>query len=146
MDSNPLLQILNWFKDAIPQPTERTLLTQMGVHFEEVNEMIDAINPALSQNFLKNFSNQLKEGKFDLSTVNDIELLDAICDQIVTALGVAYMKGFDIKGALTEVANSNDSKRNADGSFSFDSNGKIVKGINYKKPDLTTFINNYINK
>ena len=39
-----------------------------------------------------------------------IAVLDAICDQIVTAVGVAYMMGMDIEGALAEVNRSNWSK------------------------------------
>ncbi|MRN38577.1 hypothetical protein CRG49_002085 [Neisseria sp. N95_16] len=38
-----------------------------------------------------------------LNEVQRIELLDTCCDQIVTAVGVAYMLGMDIEGALAEV-------------------------------------------
>lgn len=41
-------------------------------------------------------------------------LLDALCDQIVTALGVGYMMGFDMEGALAEVNRSNYTKFTTD--------------------------------
>lgn len=67
-----------------------------------------------------------------------IELLDSLCDQIVTAIGVAHMMGFDIESALNEVNRSNWSKF-IDGKAVFDENGKIAKPDTYSKPDLTSF-------
>ena len=67
------------------------------------------------------------------------ELLDALCDQIVTAVGVAHMFGLDIEGALAEVNRSNWSKF-VDGKPTFDANGKIAKPATYSKPDLTPFL------
>lgn len=80
-----------------------------------------------------------KEEEMQQNTINQIELLDALCDQIVTAIGVAHMFGFDIQGALQEVANSNDSKFE-DGKPVFNEHGKIAKGKNYFKPELAKFI------
>jgi predicted HAD superfamily Cof-like phosphohydrolase len=68
-----------------------------------------------------------------------IELLDSLADQIVTAIGVAHMFGFDISGALAEVNRSNFSKFE-DGKPVFDANGKITKGKNYTPPELTPYI------
>jgi predicted HAD superfamily Cof-like phosphohydrolase len=71
--------------------------------------------------------------------VNEIELLDSLADQIVTAIGVAHMMGFDILGALQEVNRSNFSKFE-DGKAVFDENGKIRKGKDYTPPNLESFV------
>ena len=66
-------------------------------------------------------------------------LLDSLCDQIVTAVGVAHMFGLDITGALEEVNRSNWSKF-VDGEPVFNKHGKIAKGPNYSPPDLSKFV------
>ena len=66
-------------------------------------------------------------------------MLDSLCDQIVTATGVAHMFGMDIQGALNEVNRSNWSKF-VDGKPVFDINGKIAKPATYSKPDLSAFV------
>ena len=84
MQQNTINQIENWFKTAVPNPTDSNKRVQIGCHLEEMREM--------------------------LGVWGGFEELDALCDQIVTAIGVAHMSGMDIQGALQEVANSNDSK------------------------------------
>lgn len=71
------------------------------------------------------------------------ELLDALCDQIVTAVGVAHMFGMNIEGALTEVNRSNWSKFVNEAPV-FDENGKIAKGPDYTPPDLTEFLGTWV--
>jgi predicted HAD superfamily Cof-like phosphohydrolase len=71
-----------------------------------------------------------------------LALLDALCDQIATALGVAQAYQFDIQGALAEVNRSNWSKF-VDGLPIKDANGKISKPLGYSKPELSQFIRRY---
>ena len=70
---------------------------------------------------------------------DEVQLLDALCDQIVTAIGVGYMAGFDMAGALQEVIRSNASKFE-NGKPLFDENGKIRKGKDYTPPELAQFV------
>ena len=71
------------------------------------------------------------------------ELLDALCDQIITAIGVAHMFGMNIEGALTEINRSNWSKFVNEAPV-FDENGKITKGPDYTPPDLTEFLGTWV--
>lgn len=131
--------ILDWFKEAKPNPTIRDIATQIGCHFEEVAEMLEATNNVNDET--KDFADFYKQG-YGTDNVNYFdkqELLDSLCDQIVTAIGVGYMMGFDIIGALNEVNNSNWSKFDG-GKAIFDENGKIKKGANYFKPNLIKYI------
>ncbi|MFK3999814.1 nucleoside triphosphate pyrophosphohydrolase family protein [Psychrobacter namhaensis] len=137
-----ITDIANWFKAAKPEPTITDITTQIGCHYEEVLEMDVALKSENTDN--KTLSDFYKDcntvmSKYELDNINRIELLDALCDQIVTATGVAYMMGFDIEGALKEVIRSNNSKM-VKGKFEFDENGKISKPDSYSKPDLTPFV------
>lgn len=135
-----LNSILNWFKTAKPEPTLRDKCTQLGAHFEEVSEMLRACN-----NVYDDIVHTSKLYYSDYYSADDIacvdreELLDSLCDQIVTAIGVGHMFGMDILGALVEVDASNWSKFE-DGKPLFDSKGKITKGRNYRAPELRKFM------
>lgn len=144
MQQNTINQIENWFKTAVPNPTIDNQRVQLGCHLEEVCEMLDVFGSLDAGKELVDLSKAFKthriyENGFALSNGSKIELLDALCDQIVTAIGVAHMFGMDIQGALQEVANSNDSKFE-DGKPVFNEHGKIAKGKNYFKPELAKFI------
>lgn len=143
-----ITDIANWFKASKPEPTFNDYMTQLGCHFEEVCEMMAAIGGGnedicidLSEkaDFIKGLTVPDEYVETQKSFIDNIELLDALCDQIVTATGVAYMMGFDIDGALKEVIRSNNSKM-VDGKFEFDTNGKIARPDSYSEPDLTPFI------
>ena len=75
----------------------------------------------------------------ELSADARAELLDDLCDQIVPAVGVAYMLGMDIEGALAEVNRSNWSKFEG-GVPVFNEHGKIAKGVEYTPPELSDYI------
>lgn len=140
----------DWFGKAIPEPTDKNLHTQLGCHLEEVAEMLDAVTPMTSftKDLLKDACNALNmlsahlkqsEGKIVVHQGDRTEFLDAICDQIVTAAGCAYMHKMDVVGGLGEVNRANYSKFADNGNPIFDANRKIMKGPNYRAPDLTEF-------
>ena len=133
-----ITDIANWFKAAKPEPTDKDRLTQIGCHYEEVSEMNEAILGVDTWE-IDGLANHFKYASKLPKDTDKIELLDALCDQIVTATGVAYMMGFDIEGALKEVIRSNNSKM-VDGKFEYDENGKIMKPESYSEPDLTPFV------
>lgn len=137
-------EILKWFKKAVPEPTVENACTQAGCHFEEFSEMLVAIGFYKSCDTVASvdrIAEHFKAGKVSnfSEDINKIELLDSLCDQIVTAVGVAHMLGMDIEGALDEVNRSNWSKFE-NGNPVFDENGKIKKGQSYFKPVLSKFV------
>lgn len=136
-----MIDLINlWFKRAVPTPTDKSRAVQYGVHLEEVTEMASVTNTSeeLIQKLFSD-SQYFKKYATSLSVYDRKEFLDSLCDQIVTAVGVAYMNGFDIVGALQEVNRSNWSKFE-NGEPLFDENGKIKKGPNYSPPDLSKFV------
>lgn len=135
-----------WFKAAKPEPTVKDAWVQIGCHYEEVAEMADALWDEEVLESAENTANNYKDTEDcfiyfleDLSESQRIQLLDAICDQIVTAVGVAYMMGMDIEGALAEVNRSNWSKFEG-GVPVFNEQGKIAKGVQYTPPELSDYI------
>lgn len=140
-------QTLEWFKAAVPEPDNRTLSVQVGCHLEEVAEMLEAVvsagdtDDALEAAFkaLHTASTGLKSGEACTDCLDRFDLLDALCDQIVTAVGIAHMMGMDIEGALAEVNRANFSKFE-NGKPVFLEGGKIGKGKDYLAPDLSRFV------
>ena len=149
--------IKNWFEQAVPTPTQANRSVQLGVHIEEIGEMFGTLfghEPEVGSphrgviELAKAFKESpVRDGEVfteQFTTFeNDVDkaaLLDDLCDQIVTAIGVAHMFGLNIGGALAEVNASNWSKFK-DGKPLFDANGKIAKNPDsYFKPDLTKFV------
>ncbi len=137
--------IKEWFKAAKPNPSTADVCVQIGCHYEEVSEMgaalcDDDVACELADTALLYKMNQLYIGAIEeLSADARVELLDALCDQIVTAVGVAYMMGMDIEGALAEVNRSNWSKFEG-GVPVFNEQGKIAKGVQYTPPELSDYI------
>ena len=140
--------IFNWFKKAVPEPNNKNIHTQLGVHFEEVAEMLLALsgdddqtevllhNAYLANHLLaEHLKNNVGALNLDMTTESKVELLDALCDQIVTATGVGYMLGMNLPMALEEVNASNYSKF-VNGEPILNENKKIMKGPNYFKPSL----------
>ena len=156
-DANVVLSILKWMHKARPTPTDTNRSTQLGVHFEEITEMADAmlLIPGLTDDVERDLiafvsagqslSNALKKGVsgIDFSNIPEdirIELLDSFCDQIVTALGSGFTQNMDMLGALAEVDQSNWSKFGEDGEPIFNEDKKVIKGPNYRKAVLDPFV------
>ena len=134
--------IKQWFQLAVPTPTDKNRAVQLGCHFEEGAEMLAGIGETFIAERLALIATQYKkdsEVEINEPGLDRTELLDALCDQIVTAVGVAHMFGLDIEGALAEVTRSNYSKF-VDGAPVFDANGKIAKPATYSKPNLEQFV------
>ena len=147
---NPLLDTKVWFELAVPNPTTKNINAQTGVHFEEVVEMLDelgGLSPesqqliANAKTHLKRLATFLKEAgdTQQLAIRSQVGLLDSLCDQVVTAVGVAHMHGYHFLPAMGEVNASNFSKF-VDGVPVFKAGGKIDKGPHFFRPDLTKFL------
>ena len=137
--------IKEWFKAAKPNPSTADACVQIGCHYEEVSEMSASLNDDVDYELADTaVLYKIKHSEYigvleELSADARVELLDALCDQIVTAVGAAYMMGMDIEGALAEVNRSNWSKFEG-GVPVFNEHGKIAKGVEYTPPELSDYI------
>ena len=138
--------IKEWFKAAKPNPSTADACVQIGCHYEEVSEMSAVLYDDVEYSLASTALNYQMQSSLYLGTVEElsaderVELLDALCDQIVTAVGVAYMLGMDIEGALAEVNRSNWSKFKGGFVPVFNEHGKIVKCAEYTPPELSDYI------
>ena len=66
-------------------------------------------------------------------------MADALTDILYVTYGAGHAFGIDLDKCFEEVQNSNMSKLNSNGKPIYNTNGKVMKGPNYFKPDLTKF-------
>mgnify|MGYP001302317303 CR=1 FL=1 len=84
---------------------------------EELDELIEAMN------------------KKDL-----VEVADALTDILYVTYGAGHAFGINLDKCFEEVQNSNMSKLDDNGKPIYNDNGKVMKGPNYFKPDLSKYI------
>ncbi len=84
---------------------------------EELDELIEAMN------------------KKDL-----VEVADALTDILYVTYGAGHAFGINLDDCFEEVQNSNMSKLDKDGKPIYNDKGKVMKGPNYFKPDLSKFL------
>jgi len=68
------------------------------------------------------------------------EVADALTDILYVTYGAGHAFGINLDKYFQEVQNSNMSKLNFDGKPIYNENGKVMKGPNYFKPDLTKYL------
>ena len=69
-----------------------------------------------------------------------LEVADALTDILYVTYGAGHAFGIDLDKCFDEVQNSNMSKLDRSGKPIYNDSGKVMKGPNYFKPNLTKFI------
>ena len=73
---------------------------------------------------------------------NDLlEVADALTDILYVTYGAGHAFGIDLDKCFEEVQKSNMSKLDENGKPIYNELGKVMKGPNYFKPDLSKFVN-----
>ena len=97
--------------------TEKINELRVSLIKEELDELIEAVN------------------KKDL-----VEVADALTDILYVTYGAGHAFGINLDECFQEVQNSNMSKLDNNGKPIYNDKGKVMKGPNYFKPDLSKFI------
>ena len=84
---------------------------------------------------------ELDELKEAMTNNDLLEVADALTDLLYVTYGAGHAFGIDLDKCFDEVQNSNMSKLGEDGKPIYNELGKVMKGPNYFKPDLSKFIN-----
>jgi len=72
---------------------------------------------------------------------NDLlEVADALTDILYVTYGAGHAFGIDLDKCFEEVQNSNMSKLDENGKPIYNDSGKVMKGPNYFKPDLSKYL------
>ena len=97
------------------------------------SEKINSLRLSLIQEELDELIKAIKE--------NDIlEVADALTDILYVTYGAGQAFGINLDKCFDEVQKSNMSKLGKDGKPIYNENGKVMKGPDYFKPDLSKFI------
>ena len=83
---------------------------------------------------------ELDEFKVALENNNLLEVADALTDILYVTYGAGHAFGIDLDKCFEEVQNSNMSKLDKNGKPIYNDMGKVMKGENYFKPDLSKLI------
>ena len=146
---NTVEDTVKWFDSAKPNPSDKDRSTQIGVHIEETAEFLQElktddkdINSLIYDTIdqLELLATALKNSDITINFKSRTNVLDALCDQIITAVGVAQSNSMNIIAGLNEVNRSNFSKFDDDGRPVLDINRKIIKSSNYTKPELSLMV------
>jgi len=70
-----------------------------------------------------------------------LEVADALTDILYVTYGAGHAFGIDLDKCFEEVQNSNMSKLDENGKPIYNESGKVMKGPNYFRPDLSKFVN-----
>tara|TARA_Y100001970_G_scaffold7375_1_gene8460 strand:+ start:25787 stop:26188 length:402 start_codon:yes stop_codon:yes gene_type:complete len=99
------------------------------------SEKINSLRLSLIQEELDELTKAIKE--------NDIyEVADALTDILYVTYGAGHAFGINLDSCFDEVQKSNMSKLGKDGKPIYNEHGKVMKGPNYFKPDLSKFLIN----
>ena len=91
------------------------------LRIELIGEELEEFNEAIKNNDLK-------------------EAVDALTDILYVTYGAGHAFGVNLDKCFDEVQRSNMSKLGMDGKPIYNDKGKVMKGPNYFKPDLSKFI------
>ena len=101
---------------------------------ELASDKINSLRLSLIQEELDELTKAIKE--------NDIlEVADALTDILYVTYGAGHAFGVDLDKCFDEVQRSNMSKLGEDDKPIYNENGKVMKGPNYFKPNLSKFLN-----
>tara|TARA_B100001248_G_C27130402_1_gene339831 strand:- start:219 stop:590 length:372 start_codon:yes stop_codon:yes gene_type:complete len=115
----------------------RKFMETFGQEIKEKASFPDNKITTLRYELIKEELNELKEAieKKDIK-----EVADALTDILYVTYGAGHSFGINLDKCFAEVQNSNMSKLGSDGKPIFNDKGKVLKGPNYFKPNLTKFV------
>ena len=114
-------KFMKTFGQEIKEKAEFPNKKIVSLRYELIREELDEFKAAIDNNDLK-------------------EVADALTDILYVTYGAGHAFGINLDMCFKEVQNSNMSKLDNDGKPIFDSNGKVMKGPNYFKPNLNQFL------
>jgi len=83
---------------------------------------------------------ELDELKEAMDNNDLLEVADALTDILYVTYGAGHAFGVDLDKCFDEVQNSNMSKLDKNSKPIYNEAGKVMKGPNYFKPDLSKFV------
>ena len=116
----------------------RVFMKTYGQEVKDKAGFSDAKTNKLRIDLIKEELEELTEAMQDK---NLLEVADALTDILYVTYGAGHAFGIDLDKCFEEVQNSNMSKLGEDGKPIYNEAGKVMKGPNYFKPDLSKYLN-----
>ena len=116
----------------------RLFMKTYGQEVKDKAEFSDAKTNKLRIDLIKE---ELEELTQAMNDKNLLEVADALTDILYVTYGAGHAFGIDLDKCFEEVQNSNMSKLGEDGKPIYNEAGKVMKGPNYFRPDLSKFLN-----
>ena len=85
-------------------------------------------------------SEELEELKNARKSKDLLEVADALTEILDVTYGAGHAFGINLDKCFDEVQNSNMSKLGSDGKPIYNESGKVMKGPDYFKPDLSKYL------
>ena len=107
---------------------------------QEIKEKASFPNDKITSLRYELIKEELDEFKEAIEKKDIKEVADALTDILYVTYGAGHAFGIDLDKCFEEVQNSNMSKLGKDGKPIYNENGKVMKGPNYFKPNLSKFV------
>ena len=107
---------------------------------QEVKTKASFSDETTNQLRLDLISEELEELKNAMTSKNLLEVADALTDILYVTYGAGHAFGINLDKCFDEVQNSNMSKLGSDGKPIYNESGKVMKGPDYFKPDLSKYL------
>jgi predicted HAD superfamily Cof-like phosphohydrolase len=112
------MQVFGQNVETVPKIQELNVAT---LRYELINEELDELGQAIDD-------------------ANIVEIADALTDLLYVVYGAGHAYGIDLDACFEEVHSSNMSKLDADGKPLYRVDGKILKGPDFREPNLTKIL------
>ena len=107
---------------------------------QEIKEKASFPNDKITSLRYDLIKEELNEFKEAIEKKDIKEVADALTDILYVTYGAGHAFGIDLDKCFEEVQNSNMSKLGNDGKPIYNDKGKVMKGPNYFKPNLSKFV------
>ena len=107
---------------------------------QEVKTKSELSNDKINELRISLINEELEELKTAIKDKDILEVADALTDILYVAYGAGHAFGINLDKCFNEVQESNMSKLDSDGKPIYNESGKVMKGPNYFKPNLSKFL------
>ena len=112
----------------------------MSIFGQEVKTKSELSNDKINSLRLSLIQEELDELTKAINEKDVLEVADALTDILYVTYGAGHAFGINLDKCFDEVQKSNMSKLGKDGKPIYNENGKVMKGPDYFKPNLSKFL------